>query len=87
MSGRTVDTEALQQAANALGTYISEVTNDIRKMGDAAQDCSDNMGNDVYSQRAIAKLQSCRAALGKTMTQASELRQKILAKKREIEES
>lgn len=87
MSGKTVDTEALKQAAAALGTYISEVGNSVRKMGDAAQDCSDNMGNDVYSQRAIAKLQSCRAALGKTMSQASELRNKIMAKLREIEES
>ena len=87
MSGRTVDTEALQQAAEALGVYISEVASNVRKMGDAAQDCSDNMGNDVYSQRAIAKLQSCRAALGKTMSQAVELQKKIMAKKREIEES
>ena len=87
MAGQTVDTEALDRAANALRTYVGEVQTNIRKMQDAATDCSDNMGNDVYSQKAIAKLQDCTSALSKTISGANELMGKILKRKREIEES
>ena len=81
MAGKTVDTEALGQAANALRTYVGEVQNNIRKMQDAAQDCADNMGNDVYSQKAIGKLSESSRSLSKTISQANELMGKILAKK------
>ena len=87
MAARTVDTEALGQAANALRTYVGEVQNNIRKMQDAATDCADNMGNDVYSQKAINNLQECTTEVSKTIAQANELMGKILAKKRQIEES
>lgn len=87
MAARTVDTEALGQAANALRTYVGEVQENIRKMQDAATDCADNMGNDVYSQNAINKLQDCTKEVSKTISQANELMGKILAKKRQIEES
>ena len=87
MAGKTVDTEALGQAANALRTYVGEVQNNIRKMQDAAQDCADNMGNDDYSQKAIGKLSECSRSLSQTISQANELMGKILAKKRQIEES
>lgn len=87
MAGRTVDTEALGQAASALSTYISEVQENIRKMQDAATDCSDNMGNDVYSRNAINKLQDCVKEVSQTIAQANGLMQKILAKKRQIEDS
>ena len=59
MAGKTVDTESLGHAAAALGTYIADVRSNIQKMNDAAQDCSDNMGSDVYSNKAIANLQTC----------------------------
>ena len=87
MASKTVDTEALGQAANALRTYVGEVQNNIHKMQDAATDCADNMGNDVYSQNAINKLQECTKEVSKTIAQANELMGKILAKKRQIEES
>ncbi len=87
MAGKTVDTESLGQAAAALGTYISEVNSNIQKMQDAAQDCSDNMGSDVYSKNAISKLGACAKELSKTIQEAEELRKKILAKKRQIEDS
>lgn len=87
MAGKTVDTEALGQAANALSVYIGEVQENIRRMQDAATDCSDNMGNDVYSQNAIRKLQDCVKEVSKTISQAEELRKRILAKKRQIEDS
>ena len=87
MAGKTVDTESLGQAAVALGTYISDVKNNIQKMKDAAQDCSDNMGSDVYSKNAISKLEDCAKELAKTITEAESLRRKILAKKKQIEDS
>ena len=87
MANGNVDSESLGQAAAALGTYISEVQNNIQKMQDAATDCSDNMGNDVYSQKAISKMQDCAKSLSKTIAEAEALQKKILAKKRQIEES
>lgn len=87
MANKTVDTESLGQAAAALGTYIEEVKNNIQKMRDAATDCSDNMGSDVYSKNAISKLESCAKDLAKTITEAEGLRSKILAKKKQIEDS
>lgn len=87
MAGKTVDTESLGQAAAALGTYIADVKSNIQKMNDAAQDCSDNMGSDVYSKKAIANLQTCAKELSKTIAGAEELRKKILAKKKQIEDS
>ena len=87
MAGKTVDTESLGQAAAALGTYIADVSSNIQKMNDAAQDCSDNMGSDVYSNKAITNLQTCAKELSKTIAGAEELRKKILAKKKQIEDS
>lgn len=87
MASNTVDTESLGQAANALGVYIGEVQDNIQKMRDAATDCSDNMGSDVYSQKAIAKLGSCIKALSTTIQEAQSLRATILKKKQQIEES
>ena len=86
MAGKTVDTESLGQAAAALGTYIADVKSNIQKMNDAAQDCSDNMGSDVYSKKAIANLQTCVKELSKTIASAEDLRKKILAKKKQIED-
>lgn len=87
MAGITVETEALEQAANALSVYISEVQSNISKMQDAATDCSDNMGSDVYSRKAIEKLSDCAKELSKSIQKAEELRSKILAQKRKIEDS
>ena len=66
---------------------VSVSGNNIQKMKDAATDCSDNMGSDVYSQKAIAKLETCAKDLQKTLNEASELRKKILNKKKQIEDS
>ena len=87
MAGKTVDTEALGQAAAALATYIADVENNIQKMKDAAQDCIDNMGSDVYSKKASDNLQTCAEELTKTISKAEELHRQILAKKKEIEDS
>ena len=87
MPNITVDTDALQQAANALSAYIEAVSNSIQKMTDAAIDCSDNMGSDVYSQKAIENLESCAQELTKTLKEAEDLRGKIILKKKQIEDS
>ena len=87
MAMNTVDAEALAQAAAALSTYIGNLKENIQKMKDAATDCSDNMGSDVYSQKAITKLQGCISGLSKSLQEAENLRKKILIKKKQIEES
>lgn len=87
MTGVTVDTDALQQAVNALSTYIESVSNSIQKMKDAAIDCSDNMGSDAYSHKAIEELEECAQELSIALKDAEELRSKILAKKQQIENS
>ena len=85
MPGKTVDTDALGQAAAALGVYVDEVKNNVQKMRDAALDCSDNMGNDVYSKNAISKMDQCAQELAKTIREAEDLKRAILAKKSQIE--
>ena len=87
MAGKTVDTEALQRASIALQKYIGKVQYSINSLKSSAQDCSDNMGSDVYSQKAIQQLESCISEINKSITKAEQVRQKILKKKREIEES
>ena len=77
MSDRNVSTDALRTAARAL----------TEKMHDAVIDCSDNMAHDVYSQKAIIKVEECIVSLSKVLIQAEELRGKILSKIRRIEES
>lgn len=86
MAGKNVDTDALQQAARALGTYIADVSNNVKKMKDAAADCKDNMGSDVVSQKAISKLEECAKDLSQTLKEAQELQKKILDKKKQIED-
>lgn len=85
MAGKNVDTDALQQAAKALGTYIADVSNNVKKMKDAA-DCKDNMGSDVVSQKAISKLEECAKDLSHTLKEAQDLQKKILDKKKQIED-
>mgnify|MGYP004527060413 CR=1 FL=1 len=86
MAGKNVDTDALAQAAKALGAYIGDVSNNVSKMKDAANDCRDNMGSDGVSQKAIAKLEECAKDLSATLKEAQELQKKILAKKKAIED-
>ncbi|TGX96441.1 hypothetical protein E5357_16070 [Hominisplanchenecus murintestinalis] len=83
---KNVDTDALERAAQALGTYIADVSNNIKKMQDAAVDCQDNMGSDVVSQKAVAKLQECAKELSATLKDAEALQKKITDKKRQIED-
>ncbi len=87
MAGKHVDSEALGQAAAALKTYINEIQNNIQKLEDAATDCSDNMGADEYSKKAIQKMSDCAKDLSKTIKEADDLQKRILTKKCQIEDS
>ena len=87
MAATTVDTDALRAASSALNTYIAEVKSNIRKMKDAAVDCSDNMGSDVYSKKAIASLAKCATDLTKTIGEAEQLQSAINKRIKDIENS
>lgn len=86
MSGKNVDTEALRQAAKALGGFIAEATNSIKKLQYAAVECKENMGNDVISQKAVMHLAGCTKELTATLKHAEELQGKILARARRIDD-
>lgn len=87
MSERTVDTSAFEQAASALNAYIVDVQGNMYKMRDAAIDCSDNMGNDVYSRKAIDRVQDCVKELSDAISRANELIGRLRAKVTQIENS
>ena len=83
---RQVDVEALRQVVSLLGTYISDVNQDVLKMQDAAVDCGDNMGNDELSNLAIKKLEECVKDLSKITKEAEELKKKIIKEIKRIEQ-
>lgn len=87
MAGKTVDTEALQRASVALQKYIGKIEFSINTLNSAAQDCSDNMGSDVYSQKALEQLEKCITDIQKSITKAEAVRKSISKKKAEIENS
>lgn len=77
MAYNNVDTEALREVVAALEVYITDMNGYIAQMKDAAQDCSDNMGSDRYSAKAIDNLDECVVKLEQAMEDAEELRQAI----------
>ncbi len=87
MPDNNVEIEAMQQAVAALGVYIGAVSNNIQKMKDAAVDCHDNMGKDVYSAKAIDQLNICITELTKTISKAEALKTTISNKIQEILDS
>lgn len=87
MSGKTVDTEALERANVALQIYIGKIQYSINSLKSSAQDCMDNMGSDVYSQLAVRQLETCIKDISQAITKAEELREKIRKKMHEIEDS
>ena len=87
MANKTVDTEALGRANIALKIYIGKVQMGINMLSNSAQDCSDNMGSDVYSQLAIKELNFCLKDMQKAIDKAEDVMQKISKKITEIEDS
>ena len=73
-----LDTNELQNAAQALQIYIEDVQDNIKV---------DNMGSDQYSEKAANQLQECIKGIIPSVIEAQVLHGKILSKIREIEES
>ena len=82
-----LDTNELQNAAQALQIYIEDVQDNIKVMNSAAIDCIDNMGSDQYSEKAANQLQECIKGIIPSVIEAQVLHGKILSKIREFEES
>lgn len=82
-----LDTNELQNAAQALQIYIEDVQDNIRVMTNATIDCIDNMGSDQYSEKAADQLQKCIKEIVDSAVEAKQLHAKILRKIEEIEES
>lgn len=82
-----LDTNELQNAAQALQIYIEDVQDNIKVMNSAAIDCIDNMGSDQYSEKAANQLQECIKGIIPSVIEAQVLHGKILSKIREIEEA
>lgn len=87
MAGTTVDTDSLQRANAALQKYIGDVQYNINRLRSSAKDCSDNMGSDVYSQKAVQQLESSLKDMGQAIGEAEAVRQKIIRKIKGIEDS
>ena len=87
MAGKTVDIDSLQHASIALQKYIGRIQYCINRLNSAAQDCSDNMGSDVYSSKAISYLGGCTKEISLAIKEAEDIQKRIQKKIREIEES
>lgn len=87
MSKKTVEIDALQAAADALDTYIEDITQCVQKMKDAALDCHDNLDNSKTTQDAITSLEESIKEILASCPKAEDLKKKILEKKRRIEET
>ena len=86
MKYNNLDTEALQQVANALGNYITNVNQNIKRMEDAAIDCRDNMGSDDISKKSIEKLEASTVSLKVAMREAEELKKELTGQLLEYQE-
>ena len=78
--------ESLREVSKALGEYISDVNLNLKKMNDAAIDCHDNMEKDEFSKKAIGHLTECVEQLKGSIDRADELRGKINALIKRIED-
>ena len=84
MGNTYLEIEDLEMAATALQEYIDDVQANIDVMKRAASDCSDNLGSDVFSARAVAQVEECAASLSGTLEQASEQKARIQTRAQEI---
>lgn len=70
-------TESLEAAIKALDKYISELKIAVKRMADAATDCSDNMERDQISLEALKRVRDCIADINKGIKQAEEKKAEI----------
>ncbi len=87
MAGITVDIEDMKSAENQLQEYIRQVQLNVNMLRGSAQEFQENVGSDMYSQRAIQQIESSIRAINKTLVKAEELVKTIKAKRNEIENS
>lgn len=73
----TTTTESLEAAIKALDKYISDVKLAVKKMADAATDCSDNMERDKLSLEALKRVRDCIATINQGLKQAEEEKAEI----------
>ena len=57
MSGTTVELDSLRAAKVALERYVQSVRESVQNLNRNAEDCKDNMSNDVLSTKAAMILQ------------------------------
>ena len=81
-----LESEDLRSAAQAFQTYIQEVQDSVNIMQRAATDCMDNLGSDVFSNQAAARLQECVKNLSSTIQEAQDVQRQIQQKISELDE-
>ena len=87
MAGTTVDVEDLERAEHYLMEYINRVSMNTSMLRNSAKEFEENVGSDMYSQRAIQQVESSIRSINQTMTKAEELAKTIGKKRRQIESS
>lgn len=87
MAGITVDIEDMKRAENQLQEYIRQVQLNVNMLRGSAQEFQENVGSDMYSQRAIQQIESSIRVINKTLVKAEELMATIKKKRDEIENS
>lgn len=87
MASKTVDVEDLERAENYLMEYINRVSMNASMLRGSAKEFEENVGSDMYSQRAIQQVESSIRSINKTMAKAEELAKTISKKRRQIESS
>lgn len=87
MSGATVEVESLLQAANALDRYIQDVQESVNRLKTNVQNCHDNMETDVYSAKAMSRLEDGLSKIQNALANAQDTRSRIQRKIQEIEAS
>ncbi len=87
MSGRSLESESLKEIERALGVYIDSVSESVNNLRINAQDCSDNMESDTFSQRSVQMLGVALTNIDRAINNARDIQSRIQRKIREIEEA
>lgn len=87
MVGITVDIEDMKSAESQLQEYIRQVQFNVNMLRGSAQEFQENVGSDMFSQRAIQQIESSIRAINKTLVKAEELMRTVKKKRDEIEDS
>ena len=80
-------TEDMESVIQALQIYKQDVEENIQVMNNAATDCIDNMGSDLFSEQAAGRLQECVSKLSSTLEQADDLIREVQQALSEVTEA